>query len=148
MFRACAKLTATLLLLSPSYPLCDSTHTLLRRHLYCIAGLMSLKTAVVGGPLNLTTAINSSWSNATTMSPCHDIDPNCQLCPWALPSLCGTQLPSVVGGPPSFYCNVVAVSCRDGRVTNISLDSSGLVLSSLPAGFSQLPWLQQLGEYK
>lgn len=97
---------------------------------------------MVGGPVNVTTAINTTWSS-TLPTPCHDIDPNCQLC--ALGAQCGASAPAGTG-PPSFYCNAFGVGCRDGRVANISLGFTGVVLSQLPSQVNQLSRLQALGE--
>jgi hypothetical protein len=76
------------------------------------------------------------------MTPCHDIDPNCRQCPLGSN---GSPMPAA-GGPPSYCCNAFAVSCLNGRVATISLNSTGVVLSQLPPQVNQLAWLQRLGE--
>jgi hypothetical protein len=106
------------------------------------AGLLPLKQAVIGGPTNIMQAMNGTW-NATLPSPCHSIDPNCQLCTSL--ELCGTLVAGATA-PPSYYCSSWGISCRNGRVLGIALNQTGLVLSQLPAQLNQLAWLQTLGE--
>lgn len=96
--------------------------------------------AIVGGPTNITDALNATWTSAR-LTPCHDVDPSCMSCVNA--SLCGARL-LLGAGPARHYCNVFGVSCLAGRVANISL--AGLVLQDLPAQINQLALLQELGE--
>lgn len=80
-------------------------------------------------------------------TPCHDIDPNCQLCPFSQPSAsCGTLIASTTG-PPVYFCNAQGVACTEGRVNVVNVSWSGLVLSQLPSGLGQLLNLQELGKF-
>jgi hypothetical protein len=91
----------------------------------------------------VTAALAATWSNAT-VTPCHEIDPNCQMC---VPgSNCSAAAPPAPSGAASFFCNAVAVACSNGRVLNVSLNYPGLVLASLPVEVNQLARLQRLGE--
>lgn len=113
----------------------------------CCTGLQSLQAAILGGPPGATSALNATWSTSKSNTPCHDIDPNCQLCPFSQPSaLCGTLMPNS-SGPPSYYCTAQGVSCDGGRVNVVNISWSGLVLSQLPSGLGQLVKLQELGEF-
>jgi hypothetical protein len=96
------------------------------------------------GPANLTAAIAATWSEALP-TPCHELDPNCQLC---ASGNCSSSRPVVVSstGVPSYFCNAAAVACRDDRVANVSLGVWGLVLKGLPPQLNQLDRLQTLGE--
>ncbi|WIA22988.1 hypothetical protein OEZ86_009906 [Tetradesmus obliquus] len=111
-------------------------------------GLLSLKSAIIGASTPDIAAKYPGWGD-TSKTPCHDVDPNCKLCPWQLPiQTCGTQVQSAgngtVTGPPSYYCNAFGVACSDGRVTTVNISGVGLVLKGLPGGFSQLTMLREL----
>jgi hypothetical protein len=122
-------------------------HLLLYLALAALAGLLTLRSAMVGATTPDIAAKYPGWGD-TSKSPCHDIDPNCKLCPWQLPyQVCGTQIASnTTTGLPSYYCNAYGVACTDGRVTAVNMSGVGLVLSQMPAGLSQLTMLRELGE--
>lgn len=122
------------------------------------AGLLALKAVILNATNADVAAKYPSWAN-TSITPCHDVDPNCKLCPWELPqTTCGTQALASNAtanstsnatssmGPPHFYCKAYGVACTDGRVTTLNISYTGLVLSQLPAGLAQLSKLQELRE--
>jgi hypothetical protein len=109
------------------------------------AGLLALKSVMTGAATCDIASKYSGWGD-TTKSPCHEIDPNCKLCPWQMPyQTCGSQIASNATGPPSYYCNAYGVACTDDRVTAVNMSNVGLMLSQLPAGMSQLTMLRELG---
>eukprot|EP00878_Enallax_costatus_P020063 GHUV01021193.1.p1 GENE.GHUV01021193.1~~GHUV01021193.1.p1 ORF type:complete len:622 (+),score=117.43 GHUV01021193.1:67-1866(+) len=109
------------------------------------AGLQSLQAAIVTGPSAVTYGLNATWATIMNGTPCHAVDPNCQLCPLGQPpALCGTLMVNTTG-PSTYYCNAQGVACKEGRVSVVNVSWSGLVLSQLPSGLSQLMKLQELG---
>lgn len=112
-----------------------------------LAALLLLRAAIVGGPTATLAALNTTWSNTTSRTPCHDIDPNCLACPLAAAATGGCASPIVgPGGRPSYFCNAAALGCIDGRVVSVNISHAGLVLSQLPAEVSQMAQLRHLGE--
>jgi hypothetical protein len=105
------------------------------------AGVLALKAAVVGGPVNTTDGLNATWTAVNTSTPCHQVDPNCQRCP--APGVCGTVVPNATA-PVRYYCNAFGITCENGRVASITF--GGLVVSQLPPPINQLAWLRELGE--
>jgi hypothetical protein len=105
-------------------------------------GLLALKNVTLASGAAYQ-AMADTWLQGT--NPCHDYLPNCTTCNMAAAAgTCGSAAPSS-GLAPARYCNWKLVSCRDGRVERLRLDSGAAVLTSLPPLLNKLDKLRSLG---